>query len=130
MTRWFFRLVWLVVVLCSCASPDGEAISTMRLAYDEEPPEPPAAAPALTPETDITGALDCSWGAFGLGVASGGCAGAFGPNGLAGDVPRHAASTVEVPAGLYRMTGVIGIRSACAPPARAWSGLVGVVEAP
>ena len=74
----------------------------------EEPPVPPEAAPALTPEADITGSFDGSWGARCLGVASGGRAGAFGVAGLAGDVARQAASTASVEAGAYRRTGAVG----------------------
>ena len=90
----------------------------------EEPPVPPEAAPALTPEADITGSFDGSWGARCLGVASGGRAGAFGVAGLAGDVARQAASTASVEAGVYRRTGAVGIRNCWKPPVGAWSGAV------
>ena len=56
MTRWFSRLVWFVVLLSSCAAPDGETISTVRLAYDEEPPEPPD---AVVVEQDIPDSWAC-----------------------------------------------------------------------
>lgn len=60
---------------------------------------PPAAAPALTPETDITGALDGCWAVRGAAVASGGREGAFEPTALAGDAACQAASTAAVVAG-------------------------------
>ena len=91
----------------------------------EEPPVPPEAAPALTPEADITGSFDGSWGACCLGVASGGRAGAFGVAGLAGDVARQAASTASVEAGVYLRTGAVGIRNCWKPPVVVRRGAVG-----
>ena len=91
---------------------------------------PPAAALALTPETDITGAFAGAWDARGLGVASGGRAGAFEPCELAGEDARQAASTADRVVGANPTTGAIGIRKPRKPPARRPSRFVRIAGSP
>ena len=91
---------------------------------------PPAAALALTPETDITGAFAGARDARGLGVASGGRAGAFEPCELAGEDARQAASTADRVVGANPTTGAIGIRKPRKPPARRPSRFVRIAGSP